>query len=212
MGKKLSKNFKRKKIPDLLVLAEGVLERSKTHPALQGARPEFLPIDTLPAAIVSLRTSYSGALGGSFDMKKQRDRDLDALSAQLTTLATYYETAGVHNPDYLLNTGFEEAAVQKKGIVRPLEAVSSLDLWHGSHPGLVYAKVPQVPQAKGYEIYFTDSDPTVEQNWKFQGTHFTCSKMEVGGLDGGKVYSFKIRAANKNDKGPFSPVGTIRAL
>jgi hypothetical protein len=204
--------FKRRKIPELLVFAQNVLECYRKHPALQGPKPDFLPTDVaVEQAITSLGASYAAGLGGDRDSKKQRNLDLDVLVGHLETLAHFYETAGVQNPALLLNTGFEAAPVPKSAVQRALEAVALVTLTHGTHPGIVYAKVPRVRYAKGYEVYYTEGDPTVEENWKFQATHYT-SSMEIGGLEGGKIYSFKIRAANSAGKGPFSPIGTIRAL
>jgi hypothetical protein len=210
---KVKADFRRMKILELLLLAKNVLVASRSHPALQGGRPEFLPSDeALSQSIDNLNASYTAALSGDRDKKKIRERDQNILIGQLNIFAHYYETAAAQNHDFILNTGFAEAPAIKNTHKGFLQAPTPPQLKHGPYPGSIIAKTGRVQYARSYEMHLTEADPTIEGNWRFQGMHYKSSEMPITGLEGGRVYSFRVRAVGPDDKGPWSPPSTLRSM
>jgi hypothetical protein len=210
---KLKVDFTHAKVPELIIGAEAVLGPWINHPAIQEPRPSFLPTpDQLKQAIDELRRTYNAALKRDQDQIKLRDRAAEALKVHLYAIAHFYETGAVTDPRFLINTGFEELPPPTSSSNAMLEAPSILSLKHGQFPGVIIAKASRTHGAGSYEMHIAEGDPTVESNWKYQGVHMHCSAMEMKDLEGGKVYSFRVRAIGPKGAGPWSPPGTLRAL
>jgi hypothetical protein len=199
----------RTKIPELLVRAEVAAARWKANPITNGPLPPGVPTgDLVTGQIEKLRGSNQSALRKDQDWIRQREADKKALLDSLARMAKFYESIGVYDPAV---TGFDLVLPRSSNNGAP-PMPSMLALVHGKHPGVIIAKTSFCPYARTWELQITDGDPTVEANWGLAGMFFHSSDMEVTGKEGGKIYSFRVRASGPGGTSPWSPISTIRVL
>lgn len=70
--------------------------------------------------------------------------------------------------------------------------------------GRPHAWVARVQRAKGYEIWFCDGDPAIEENWKMLVWSTKCQKIPLSGLNRSKTNFLKIRGKRNDAAGPWS--------
>ncbi|QWV95292.1 hypothetical protein KP004_09005 [Geomonas oryzisoli] len=85
----------------------------------------------------------------------------------------------------------------------PLLAANDLRV-HFDKQGLPYCSLTRLAGAKGYELWFSESEPSVESNWSFLTWSTNCQGIYLTGLNRTKTNYLKLRGKRGNTLGPWS--------
>jgi hypothetical protein len=149
------------------------------------------------------------AKGGDRGKISTRKAARAKLTAMLTVLAPFLEIAADYRRSTLGLTGYD---LKKDARTKPSEAITllfpqKLRVSHGRFSGLVVATARTVPGASGYEMAWTEGDPTDAATWQ-QGPYSAGSThIEIAGRTVGKTLTVRMRA-HFGRKGPGSWSGT----
>lgn len=106
--------------------------------------------------------------------------------------------------DKLMSPGSTPAQRQQR--ISP----KNFDVKNGAEVGQAYAKAGGASYYRSYEVYYSLGDPSNESNWQYLAVYATASKMELKGLESGKMYWFRVRGVARNGPGPWSdPKGLV---
>lgn len=83
---------------------------------------------------------------------------------------------------------------------------------HGRDSGTVTVGAGKVEKARAYYVSFCTGDPSVEESWTITGPFDSCRKMELSGLEPGKLYYFRVRCFGKGVMSPWSEIVSLRIL
>lgn len=182
----------------------------RIHPLFAGPVPSFVPTaELVQAALDKFDNAYVASLTRDVQKvaaAKEARREVEIL---FLILARFYEAAAVTDPHLLDNTGFEVR--REASATNPLDAQMILSVTHGKYPGVIIAKTAKVPGAASYEIHFTEGNP-LDADWPLKKVYPNASHMEMGGLNGGSMYSVRGRVISGAGEGPWSDAVSIRAL
>ena len=151
------------------------------------------------------------------DRGKIAARDAFRLKAEVNTAITVQwavmRSIRENNPGLIANLGVEP---QKRATTRsshpPLVgAPVNLVVKHGPLSGIVLVST-KVQGAITYELEACQGDPTQEESWSAQGQYPGCRKMELRGLEPGKVYHFRVRCFGASGRGPWSSIVSLMVI
>ena len=131
-----------------------------------------------------------------------------ALRVLLVNLARYVNNVAEGDVDMALSSGFELAQVPEPST--SLQAPSKLDVRAGSFEGSVELLWKAVEDARMYQVYINEVDPSDPSKWTLV-TVSSRAKARVINLVPGKFYSFRVTALGRIGEGPASDVVSGRA-
>jgi uncharacterized protein with HEPN domain len=204
-----------RKIPELLTKARAIYTSLTNHPSFQEKSAAFhQDVQRLGEAIDRLQKAFDEAM--SRDSQKISFRNIvrDELVVILGRVAMHVELAAMGDPTLLRASGFDMAQERsgKGGAAAAVLQAPELRLKHGPLPGVLIAYAKPVRYAASYELVITDGDPSIEENYKVQGVHAHCTKIEVPGCTAGANYWAKMRCIGPRGAGPWSAPVTIMSL
>jgi hypothetical protein len=210
---KLIKTVSRK-IPELLNKARVIFNATSNHPSFQEKSLAFQQdVQKLGEAIDRLQRAFDEAMSRDRQKMSYRDTVRDELVVILGRLSMHVELAAMGDPTILRASGFDMA--QDRSVKSAADVVMpapELKLKHGPLPGTLIAYAKPVKYAASYELIITDGDPTIHENYRVQGIHAHCTKMEVPGCKSGSNYWAMLRCIGPNGPGPWSAPVTIMSL
>ncbi|MBJ6727273.1 fibronectin type III domain-containing protein [Geomesophilobacter sediminis] len=139
---------------------------------------------------------------------KEKKQIRTNLFRMLRKIGHFVEIETDFNEDLLIKSGYP---LRKKRARTMANALATLiapiiqSITHGDQPGTMVGYVNKVPDARCYEIFITDGDPLVEQNWKHFQTYLEAGFLVMSNLASGQRYSARVRGIFKKGPGPWSP-------
>ena len=157
-----------------------------------------------------LAENYSAFLlgdQGDPEKIKQFEADRKALNEDLNQLLGITRVAAVKDPS-LLKSLFNLTA--EKGSSSPVQ----LDSPHGfkvvfGPTGQLIASVTCVRNARGYQVWGCDGDPTNDANWKLIESSTKCKGIVLPRSTRGNFSLLRIRAIRSTGPGPWSNLVTL---
>ncbi len=131
--------------------------------------------------------------------------------ATIKKIAKNVELSFWGDPAKIAALGFPLKRLQRIANTSPLGATASFTVVRGQHRGQAIGKAKPIPGAAFFEVRFTQSDPTVEEDYVPFDTFTGCSHMEFNGLTPSRQYSFCVRGRSSKSVGPWSFAVTIIA-
>ena len=210
---KLIKTVSRK-IPELLAKARGIFTNVSNHPSFQDKSAAFQQdVQKLGEAIERLQKAFDEAMSRDIHKLAFRDTVRDELVVILGRIAMHVELAAMGDPTLLRASGFDMAQDRSVKSAAPVVMEApELKLKHGPMPGTLIASAKPVNHAASYELIITDGDPSIQANYRVQGVHAHCTKIEIPGCTGGTNYWAMLRCIGPNGPGPWSAPVTIMSL
>jgi hypothetical protein len=199
------------KVPELLELGRRVVSSigesphfAEPPPALSSARRN------VAAATEKLQNAENEARVGGSQKKQYRNLVKVEYLEALKSLARQVEAFADGDVNILKSSGFPvrdavpNASRSRTGLGVPVCTVEP-----GSAPGSWLAKWKAGRSALGIEAQIAEGDPTVAENWRHYGFFPHTSQAQITGLTSSQNYSFRFRALNGTDQGPWSPIHTV---
>ena len=137
-----------------------------------------------------------------------RNELASALRVLLVNLARYVNNVAEGDVDMAVSSGFDLAQVPEPST--SLEAPSKLEVRAGSYEGSVELLWKVVEDARMYQVYINEADPSDPSKWTL-ATVCSRAKTSVTKLVPGKFYSFRVTALGRIGEGPASDVVSGRA-
>jgi len=210
---KLRASYSGWKDGDLLLHAENVHASLTENPELKDLWPAAVPFTPeLKVAIDTFREAFTAALRRDLDKIALRKANRAELVTILSTMARQLETLAVNNPHLIMKSGFDTRRPYGSNAVHVALGAPVISLKHGDFPGDITGRTPRMKGAGSFEMHSNEGDPSNEAGWKPQGVFIRASRMEMKGLEGGKVYWFRARAIGTKGVGPWSDPISLRAL
>lgn len=177
---------------------------SEPPPALSSAR------DNVAAATEKLQNAENEARVGGSQKKEYRNLVKQEYVKALKTLRLQVEAFANGDVNVLKSSGFDvlEDTPRKTRTQGGLR-VPVCTLVPGATPGTVVASWKSSASTLSIEAHIAEGDPTVAENWRHYGFFPHTSHAEFTGLASGKNLSFRFRALNGTEQGPWSPIHTL---
>ena len=137
-----------------------------------------------------------------------RNERTEVLRNLLVNLSRYVNNVAEGDVDVALSSGFELA--KKPEPSTRLAPPQDLDVRVSDYGGCVDLAWKLVDDARMYQVYICDSDPSVEGNWSMVAVS-SRTRTRITDLVPGKFYSFRITALGRIGEGPASDVVSGRA-
>jgi hypothetical protein len=196
-----------------ILLSRTVINRLTGNP--------FFSLDDWPKYVTSLQelgqntdrleSAHHAALNHDSIMIGERNEHNVRVQGNLSTIAKHLELRADGNINALKTTGFPFRKIRTKSSAVREYPLPQLTMKHGKMTGTLTGKVAMPAGVKSIIVEITDGDPTVEANWRMQGTYGSGS-FEITGLQAGKSYSFRVRYVTSNGTGPASNPFTLMSL
>lgn len=169
--------------------------------------PTLASIETLIDKLEAAETDVLNN-GGKQDYVV-RNMFRDELRTELTLLASYVQVTSGGDRVKILSAGFETRRLPAP--VGIPDKPANLRITLGELPGSLQLRWGRVRGRLNYKAQYCEGDPLVEANWK--------DLVELGrnyyvatDLEGGKSYSFRVRALGAAGYGPYSDVAVAKPL
>jgi hypothetical protein len=176
--------------------------------------PSKVPAEAqLAKSFYAYQTAYSSAIAGNTSQIVIRDSARGQLTELLKKLAPFLELMADGDVSILQSTGYDlrKPPVRTNG-VETLAAPEGFNLSHCNRSGMLIARIKKLTGARSYQAQITEGDPTVAANWKEAGTFPNSSRMELGGLTPGRLYSVRLCGIGSKGAGAWSSAVSIIAL
>lgn len=188
--------------PELILKSSAVLQAFT--PELHAQLLSLIPDPTTFSELHDcLETNYAGSLKGDPEKVKACE---EARQAVTQCLAILQGVARGVNPK-------DPTMMEKLNLGRPAEKAGSNDHTPGEakefrvvfdKKGRPYASLGKIPNAKLYEVWSCDGDPSVEGNWRLLVWSTKCQKIALIGLNRTKTTFLKARGVRNDIPGPWS--------
>ena len=135
----------------------------------------------------------------------ERHAELERLMVQLSK---YVMATAPRDVEKQLSSGFTLRSAPLP--IRHITAPHEVSTYRVDREGSVKLSWGKVHGARTYQVFVTSEDPTNEKAWQL-AAHSTRIRVEIQGLEPGRMYHFRIRALLAAGEGPFSAVIATRA-
>lgn len=183
----------------------------KTKELLQALTPEMQALllslmpnaEKLTAATLRHQASYAGYLRGDADSAKACEEDRLEVCKQLAQYQGVIKACAVVEPKVGQLFGIAPAAEKAPSAAVILSEPRDLKVTYNKQ-GQPVVSFTRVLGAKGYQIWVSDGDPSIESNWRLFESSSTCRGIILTGLDRGSFHWVRVRAIRGNQTGPWS--------
>jgi hypothetical protein len=182
------------------------------HPVIKEPFPPYVPslqkigdgADVLETALHASVTRDSGkiALKNQYCLELQKD---------LGMLAKHVELVAQGDLTVLQTAGFPLKQMRGKPAPRIVPDAPELIVTHAKMTGAFVCTVTKGCKGGSTEVEITESDPTVEGNWRRAGA-YALSKFELTGYQPTTRYWLRARCVGSGGTGPWSAPVTIICL
>ncbi|WP_129126667.1 fibronectin type III domain-containing protein [Geomonas oryzae] len=190
----------------------------EAHSGHQGEQA-FPPPLSKPSALKGMGTNFLvlNAAAESHDVNKVAERDAMrpivelhvAGAVQWAVMRSVLE----NNNSLIVNLPLQPRKKAARSAVNAnVHAPQNPKVKHGVNSGTILASAAKVEKARAYYLAFCTGDPSLEESWTIMGPFDSCRKMELSGLEPGKLYYFKIRCFGKGGMSPWSEIISLRIL
>ncbi|MCB9194216.1 MAG: fibronectin type III domain-containing protein [Flavobacteriales bacterium] len=168
----------------------------------------LVPLADFTAKADELEVAIEEATDGSRQSKSHRDDILAEAKALLTAQADYVRSVCNGDATLLMSSGFDIARqpepIGVPGIPQDMRAGIT------NRRGELKLRWKSVHGARGYQVWMTDKDPTLEANWQAIGYTTRVTHL-VDSLDSFKAYWFCVSAIGTAGEGMQSDPAMGRA-
>ncbi|MEI7732061.1 MAG: fibronectin type III domain-containing protein [Verrucomicrobiota bacterium] len=161
------------------------------------------------AAFTAKQKAFADGLAAAADRDKGKVATKNTLRTELQAmvreLGRYLQVKSGGDRTILESTGYDLA---KSRVATPPipDAPQNLKVGPGKETGWVLVRATRSRGARMFEVEYCVGDRSVPANWKIGAQTGTCRKVEIGGLERGKDYAFRMRAFGREGHGPWSNV------
>jgi hypothetical protein len=190
------------------------------HQGYQGEGAIPPPLNDGPATRqlgTSFLTVNAAAETKHVDRVKEREamRPVVELHAASTAQWTVMRAALENNPSLIANLPlpFKKEPTSKGIGSTAITSPQNPRAKHGP-PNSVLISTDRVERARTYDVGICSggADPTQEASWSMLGPFDHCRNIEIGGLEPGKLYYFRMRCFVAGSYSPWSEMVSIRVL
>jgi hypothetical protein len=198
-------------VSELLGLGRRVVACIRESPHFSQPPPGLATaLDNVAAGTEKLQNAESEARVGGSQKKQYRNEVKEEFLHSVKTLARQVDAFADGDANILKASGFEVIEDgPKKAASRSVLRIPVCTVVPGATPGTGVATWKHIPSALSIEAHIAERDPTVPENWKLFGFFPLTSHAEFTGLASGKNVSFRFRALNGTEQGPWSPIHTL---
>jgi hypothetical protein len=170
------------------------------------------------ATLAQLTTSYTAYLDNyhaavNHDSLKiaLRNSARLALTELLKGLIPYLEMLAQGDTHILVTTGYDlRKDIVRGGSADILPAPDAFRVTHGAKGGSFDIHLAKLLGAGSYEVQITESDPSIEANWRHATTSLTAAHILLEGLTPGQAYWVRVRGIGTAGAGVWTePVNLI---
>ena len=171
------------------------------------------PLADLATAVANYHTLYEAAENGDKLKITGRDQARTVLTTLLKKLAPYLELIADGDVTKLESTGYDlRHDIVQSNNGNPLPAPLNFTFARGQASGTMTAGADSLPGAGSYELNICTGDPSVEANWKDQGTFKHCSNIVTNGYTPGTIYYARLRGIGNNQPGIWAVSPGVMAV
>ncbi|GFO68672.1 hypothetical protein GMLC_22510 [Geomonas limicola] len=183
----------------------------KTKELLQALTPEMQNLlfslmpnaEKLTAATLRHQENYAGFLKGEADAAKACEESRLEVCKQLTQYHGVIKACATVEPKVAQLLGTVPVAEKASSAPQVLSEPRDMKVTYNKF-GQPVVSFSKVPGAKGYQIWVSNGDPSIESNWMLFESSSTCRGIILSGLDRGTFHWLRIRANRGNQTGPWS--------
>jgi hypothetical protein len=168
-------------------------------------------LEQLTTAYTDYVDSYHAAINHDSLKIALRNSARQALTNLLKRLIPYLELVAQGDTHILATAGYD----LRKDIVRGgggdiLPAPNDFRVAHGAKSGTFDIHIAKLIGAGSYEVQITESDPSIEANWRHALSSTTSAHILLEGLVIGKVYWVRVRGIGSAGAGVWTePVSMV---
>lgn len=148
-------------------------------------------------------SNFAGSLKGDPEKIKACEEDRQLIDQNLSLLLGLAKVVTAKDPSlqeaFGINHSAERTTASAAVLERPKDLRVSFD--KTGHPEV---SITRMTNAKGYEVWACDADPSLEENWKLVVWSTKCQKIPITGLDRTKLNWLRIRGKRGGTVGPWS--------
>lgn len=150
-----------------------------------------------------LTTTYSASLSGDEEKAKECEAHRKALSQEYAILSALARIVSVKDPEAPAKLGLPSTPEKTAHVISTLSDPQNFKILYNPKGELI-ASTTRVLNAKGYEVWACEGDPSLEANWRLVAASPMCRGIVVPGLNRAKSNWLRIRARRGNTAGPWS--------
>ncbi|WP_183354029.1 hypothetical protein [Geomonas silvestris] len=165
-------------------------------------------VEKLLAATTRHQASYAGFLKGDAEMAKACEEDRLEVCKHIAQYRGIAKACSIVNPKVPAMLGFDSATEKTPSAAIILAEVRDVRVTYNNfgQPVVSFAKVQN---AKGYQIWISDGDPSIESNWRLYESATVCKGIVIPGLNRALFHWLKVRALRGKQAGPWSAAISI---
>lgn len=146
--------------------------------------------------------SVTGYLKGDPEKVKECEAARLDLNRAMTVVTGVGKVVSVIEPSIGEQLRLAQAQ-ERSAVAADLGAIKDFKL-HFDKDGRPYCSVAKLASAKGYEVWFAESEPSVDSNWKLLSWSTSCQKLDLSGLNRSRTSYIKVRGKRGQVLGPWS--------
>lgn len=173
-------------------------------PEMQALLLSLMPnIEKLVDATARHQASYAGLLKGDPESAKACEVDRLEVCKHLAQYHGVAKACAVVDPKIPERLGFGTSAEKAPSAAMILSEPRDLKMTYNNlgNPVISFSKVLG---ARGYQIWISDGDPSIEANWRLCESATGCRGIVLVGLDRATFHWVKVRAIRGKQVGPWS--------
>jgi len=201
---------------DFLAQAEGIAAALTGNPAFPEPWPSPLPgLMQLKIDITAYEAAYLAAKAGDKVKIALREAARQTVNTDLKKLAPYLEMVANGDTAMLASSGYALRKTPVKTAASNPETLpppADFHITRGMLSGVLVIHASKLEGAGSYTVQTATGDPTVEANWKENGTYLRCSKIEIGGFTPGTMVSVRMRGIGTHSPGAWTPAASLMVV
>jgi hypothetical protein len=147
--------------------------------------------------------NYAGFLQGDPEKTKAFEADRKELAGELSLLLTLSKMLAGKDPTVQQSLGFEPPVEKVAPGSLPLTSPHGFKAFFDPR-GRLISSSNSVPNARGYQVWACEGDPSNEANWRMVASSSRCKGIVIQGLNRAKFNLLRIRAIRATGVGPWS--------
>ncbi|QXE92111.1 hypothetical protein [Geomonas subterranea] len=190
-------------LPHAEMVAKSEEVRQVLTPELYAYLISLIPTPDRYAALhTRFESSLTGYLKGIPEQVKECEEARVELNQAITVINGFSKAVSPIDPTVMnkFNVAPKPATT---AAAAPLVAAEDFKI-HFDKQGQPYSSVSKLAGAKGYEVWFCESDPSIESNWNFLTWSTNCQGIYLTGLNRTKTNYLRLRGKRGNSLGPWS--------
>lgn len=190
--------------PKYLLKLGVIIQATKGNPEF-GVFPENGSPEKLEEKYGQLKMAFEGAKDKSLSMIRLRNATRKETDGILYTMGHHIQSHCQGNEESLRKSGYDLRRPRGAGSLRTVHPPAQPSGWlveQGASTQLKF-KVPPTRGAAFCEIWGTEGDPSIEENWQYKGG-FPESEGVLTGFRKGARYSLRARFVGKAGAGEWS--------